>query len=388
MTNRRTWILISFLLIVFMVISFFLLSKQPKLYPVYVSDSPSPSGTKAIYSYLENEAGSVSRWSHSPDLLMSLDEPSLLIMISPHWMLNPDELNAYRDFMYAGNKILLLNDHLEGIFDLETVQIEDNLDEDYVDLLDSDGNEYQAKVSSFMRLQSGDDDEVLFYDLQGTVALKRSFGQGELIAVNTPEWMRNDNILNYDHVHLILELIKEAAVDDHSIIFDEYIHDKPNASTITTLYPQWFIILMLQVGLLTIVWLWYQGKRFGPVFKVKEEYVRFSDEGIRALGAWYLRGRRYHDSLSIQADYVRLRMQERWGIPYSKNWDTLEDYLERKWRGVSSAEIKSFLQDFNGVLNKSKMSKQEYLLWSNNLDRLRKEVDKDETRIRHVNQTV
>ena len=44
-------------------------SYSPKLksYPIYVSDSPSPTGVKAFYTYLEKKENGVKRWSHSPE---------------------------------------------------------------------------------------------------------------------------------------------------------------------------------------------------------------------------------------------------------------------------------------------------------------------------------
>lgn len=137
----------------------------------------------------------------------------------------------------------------------------------------------------------------------------------------------------------------------------------------------WFLLLLLQGGLLTILWLWYNGKRFGPIFTVREETVRFSDEGIRALAAWYMRGRRYHDSLEIQADYVKLSLQERWRIPYRLEWRELPVYFERKWPQLPKAEIHSLLNGLADILEKEKISKEEYLLWSKKIDRIRKEVE-------------
>jgi hypothetical protein len=77
----------------------------------------------------------------------------------------------------------------------------------------------------------------------------------------------------------------------------------------------------------------------------------------------------------IQADYVRLSLQECWQIPYSREWKDLSSYFERKQIQMSTSEIRSFLNGLVNVLGKEKISKQEYVLWSRNLERLRKEVE-------------
>src|SRR5699024_5285501 len=105
-----------------------------------------------------------------------------------------------------------------------------------------------------------------------------------------------------------------------SIYFDEYIHQSGNALSFTALYPNWLLMIGFQAFLFTILWLWYKGKRFGTVIIPREATIRFSDERIKALAAWYKRGRLYYDSFVMQADYLRILLQERWGVPYHKNW--------------------------------------------------------------------
>jgi hypothetical protein len=136
-----------------------------------------------------------------------------------------------------------------------------------------------------------------------------------------------------------------------------------------------FLVLIFQGILLLLLWLWYKGKRFGPLLSEREEWVRFSDEGIQAIAAWYVKGRRYQDSLHIQADYVKLLLQERWHVPYSKEWQDLTPYVERKWLKMPVRELKSFLTGLADILNQEKINKQEYLLWSRKLEELRNEVE-------------
>ncbi|RIW31861.1 DUF4350 domain-containing protein [Bacillus salacetis] len=377
--NRSKLIIFTVILLAFAVLSYIIGSRAPKEYPDFLSNSPAPMGTKAIFTYLEDELGSVDRWDHSPDLLDKSDESKLLVMVEPYFIPESEETTGYREFMEAGNTILLFKTVPGGMFDIKISGSEPaGADENTVTLRDPQGEERNAYLPAPVRIEPADKDEVLISDEAGPVAIQRPVGDGSLIVATAPDWMTNRAILEEDHLPLILTLIN--TVNPDTILFDEYIHGGGNASTFATLYPQWFLIFIVQGAILLILWLWHQGKRFGPIETAREEYVRFSDERIRALAAWYRRGKRYSDSLNIQADYVKLLMQEKWGIAYSREWTESTEGLARKWTSVSEKEITNFVKGLTDILQRDKMSKQEYLSWSKKIDRLRKEVEENEAR--------
>ena len=365
--NKRLWIGFVILLALFFIGSFFLQPSKPKEYPAYVSESPSPTGVKAFYTYLHREKD-VKRWSRSPDKLVS-EEDQLLVMVEPVSMLDEDEKKAYIEFMETGNTILLFSKNPEDLFELDTELVPVSNGEE---ILNQNKEEFNADFPTYRLLPEVSDKELL-YDVDGVIALKRNFGAGELIVATTPNWLQNGMIAKHDHIPLIIQLINEAAVD--KILFDEYIHKADEELSIYESYPLWFLLVLLQGGIFTILGLWYRGKRFGPIYTVREDTVRFSDEGIRALAAWYVRGANYHDSLVIQADYVKTLLQDRWHIPYQKEWIDMGDVLKKKWKQEDKQAIQPFLVRLTDVLNKKNISKQEYLLWSKRLDQLRIEVE-------------
>lgn len=357
----------------FIVIGVFLSPEKLKEYPAYVSESPSPTGIKALYTYLEDEGDSVRRWSLSPDRLSKKGSGQLLIMAEPFTVPDQEEMEEYEDFMRRGNTILLMKDNPKGMFDIKA----EGIGNDPVLPLvrDVEGNTYKTDTLSSVRLEEGERDTVLLDDVDGTIAYKTEVGQGHLVVSTTPAWMTNGSILEKDHLSLILLLLKEGGADEGAILFDEYLHGGESGASLATLYPQWLLLLLLQSAIFTLLGLWMQGKRFGGILVPREEMVRFSDERIKALSAWYLKGRQYKASLLIQAEYVRLLFQERWGIPTSKEWGDLKEPLERRLRTVSEKEIASFLMGMKGVLNKERISKQEYILWSKRIELFRKEVE-------------
>jgi hypothetical protein len=369
MNKKQSMILLSLLLLLFAIVNYFSFSEQPNTYPDYVSDSPSPSGVKAIYTYLHNEKGS-KQWSHTPELLPKT-EGNLLIMIEPTPIKNQQATNDYLRFAEAGNTILLFQTNPEEMFTFHTVSVTEDVPVDSV--TNKDHHHYQAEIYSPMRLVPGQNEDVLLSDSLGAVALKRSVGKGEIIVSTAPEWIINSHLLSYDHLSLILDLINEGSASQ--ILFDEYIHKGESTESYLTIYPKWLLLILVQGVLITILWLWLRGKRFSKIADPREESVRFSDEGIRAIAAWYVRGNRYHDSIKIQADYLKLAFLERWGIPYSRDWKDLTGLLERKTRKMSAGEISSFLNGLTDILAKEKLTKQEYLLWSRHLEKFRKEVE-------------
>lgn len=368
-SKKKTWIWLIILLFIFVLASFFLFSEKPKSYPNYVSESPSPTGVKAVYTYLHNHYDTVKRWKHTPNLINHKKENQLLIMIEPFFMPTSEEINEYENFMNAGNTILLISEKPDGFFDLKSDIVEKDLSNKKLKIKDQNGITYRGEVNSSIRLQTKKQDKVLLHDTEGAIALKRAYGDGHLIVSVAPEWLTNGRILASDHIPLILTLINEEK--PASIFFDEYVHMGENASTVWTVYPKWFLIVMLQIFVISILFLWAKGKRFGPILIPREETVRFSDEGVKALAAWYLRGKKYRDSLNIQSDFVKQLIQERYGIPSTVEWFEMIDLFQRKRINVTDVQI---LNDIGAVLQNEKLTKQEYLLWSKRLERLREEV--------------
>ncbi|MGG4166590.1 DUF4350 domain-containing protein [Rossellomorea vietnamensis] len=369
----KRWIPLVGILGAFIVIGVFLSPEKLKEYPAYVSESPSPTGIKALYTYLENEGDAISSWSLSPDRLSKKESGQLLIMAEPFTVPDQEEMEEYEDFMRRGNTILLLKDNPKGMFDIKTEVIGDD---PLLPLVrDGEGNTYKTDTLSGVRLEEDAGDTILLDDVDGTIAYSTDVGQGQLIVSTTPAWMTNGMILEKDHLSLILLLLREGGADDGTILFDEYLHGGESGASLATLYPQWLLLLLLQLAIFTLLGLWMLGKRFGGILVPREEMVRFSDERIKALSAWYLKGKQYKASLLIQSDYVRLLFQERWGIPTSKEWEDLKEPLERRLRTVSEKEIASFLMGIKGVLNKERISKQEYVMWSKRIELLRKEVE-------------
>ncbi len=362
------------LLIIFIILSYLFYTPNQKEYPNFVSQSPSPTGVKAFYTYLDQEFDSVKRFHYSSEQLPMTDHNQLLIIIEPFIMPDSKEMQEYQAYMEAGNTILLISETPDDFFGLTTEPTSVNKLDEVETVVDQNGRELQALLTSPLRLITKEGDQILLHDEEGPLGLKRSYGNGQLYVVNSPKWLANKEILTADHVPIITSLLNDIAPSE--ILFDEYLHGSQSPLTTVNTYPKWFILFMIQAAFLTLLWLWNTGKRFGPIFIPREESVRFSDERLKALSSWYLKGKLYHDSLHTQAEYVRTLMKERWGISSTKDWPDILDDLLRRDINIPDTDLATFIKKLTNALTKKDMSKQEYVYWSKNIDRLRKEVEK------------
>ncbi|MDY0408893.1 DUF4350 domain-containing protein [Paracerasibacillus soli] len=182
--TRNSWLWLVVVLGLFFIASYFFQPYQQKDYPAYLTTSPSPTGVKAFYTYLERELATVKRWNRSPSKLSDQANNEVLVMIEPSVMATEDQIDAYVDFMWHGNTIMLFQRNPDELFGLTTESILYNGEKT---IYDKNGDTYEAEVSYRYRLVPNIDDEILIYDNSGPIALKRSFGKGELIVSLFPE---------------------------------------------------------------------------------------------------------------------------------------------------------------------------------------------------------
>lgn len=360
------------LLIVFLIAMYIIQSNQPKQYHPYTSKSPAPTGTKALYTYVNNHYDSVNRWSQSPEKLSTTVTDQLLIIIEPLRTMTSEEINHYEQFIRAGNTVLLLTNTPMSLFDME---YSNEISDEYK-MYDANGKAYDIQEISAYRfnVDENEQEEKIFEDENGqALAIKKSIGDGEVYVFSSVDFLMNQFILEEDHIPIIIHTLNQLDVE--SVYFDESIYFEPTTLSQFEPYPKWFLLLMIQLIILTLLWLLLKGKRFGPIQTVREDAVRFSDESIRAVANWYLRSRQYHDSLNIQAAYLKNMCMEKWGVSTNKEWSEYKHLVKEKRITIKGLDIDAFFDEIGHVLRKEKMSKQEYLLWSKKIDQVKREVE-------------
>lgn len=374
--KTRSWMGLLVSVTLFIGLGSMLIPQQPKPFPDYVSDSPAPAGVKAIYTLLQDRIDQVSVWKEGPDALPLKDRRQLMIVIEPFELFNPEEEAAFVRWMEAGNTLWLINDFPYGDFDISLDEVSDTPSEE-VTTIEGKAEwmgRYQGLVRSISRLSPSANDQVLLMDQKGVIALARPYGAGELLVSVTPEWMTNEYIVEAEHVELMLPFFHRGAIE--AVWFNEYVHGYAKSPALLETYPHWILLAAGQMMVVTLLWLWYKGRRFGPVEIPREQTVRFGDERIRALASWYERSGFLASSLLIQQKYVRERMQEAWGIPTSLDANVMMEALKHRLPPQQQTEWKQLWTRIEQLSQDKKVSHKQYIEWAKQLDQIRKEIDK------------
>lgn len=374
--NRKSsaWLIGGTLLLLAVLLILIPTPRQPQPYPPYLTGSPSPTGLKAFHTYLKNHHPQVSLWKSPVQSLPASETNQFMLSVEPP-LLDARESAAWEEWLAAGNTLWLLHSDPGGIFGLETAAAAEPAQDTArtVSGQNEFQGDFQAVVRTEVRLLPEPEDRILLEDTSGVLAVSRPYGNGELRVLLCPQWLTNESILENDHLDLILPFI---AQDKPAVIwFNEYHHGYRSAGALFAPYPAWYLILLLQGGLALAFWLWSRGKRFGPVRIPREETVRLGDERIRALAAWYERGKFYKESLLIQEEYLYQTLRERWGI--SAQAEDAE-YQAKAQRYLKKDAVALWLQ--NWQLKKElkllpKISAKEYLQWTNRLTMMQREVE-------------
>lgn len=375
-TNDIRWTWLGLVLCIFLLVLMGVLFIPPKPtpYPDYMTESPSPSGTKAFYTLLKNRFDQVEMWKKPAGELPFLDSPQIMIMVQPDHPMDRTEEKEWIQWVEAGNRLWLLTDHPKGFFQWKMIMAGEGTAGEVRTVVGTGpmSGTYEAIIPTDMRLQPRQNDTILLKDSLGVIALSRTFGKGEIMVVMTPDWLTNGTILAHDHLPLTLSLLQQA--EPNLIWFNDFVHDPQIRPTILDLYPEWFMIIFAQSTVILIFWFWHRGKRFGPIEMPREWAVRFGDERIWALASWYKRGEFYKESLFIQEKYLRQILQEKWGIVSRDRKEWMET-AERRLPPKSQVHWRQYYTEHHEWTDVEKISLKTFLKWSQRIDHMRKEVE-------------
>ncbi|WP_158290487.1 DUF4350 domain-containing protein [Halobacillus salinus] len=362
--NKKTWLLIALGMFILVVGALLASFNEPKSYSPYLTQSPSPTGSKAFYEFADKEH-EVSRWTAPPERLPDTSG-AVLFMIEPYYTLSTEEQRLYERWMEQGNTIILMKQNPTGLFDRKTEMLNQVEGQSTATGF---GGTYEVNVEQAFRLLKEDNDEVILKDSYGALVVEHSYGSGELLVSMSPQWSQNGRIMESDHAYIMEQLLTRGT---EQILFDEYIHGSENVPTAFTIYPKWILVLALQLLVFAVLWLWYKGKRFGPIYTPRKYAVRFGDERLHALSAWYMRGGFYQESVDIQEEYLRRIIERRYGIRQDKSWSEIREALAKYQTTEQQKRWKDYTEGLDGS---NSIQKSDYLKWSKKLDDLRKEVE-------------
>ena len=234
-----------------------------------------------------------------------------MLVIEPN-MLGEKEIKELLLWVKQGNELLLFQKNAINISTI-TVEKYNSLDtgSNSIYLNASREISFIGNVASVNRIKPDPTLTILLEDDQGIVAAQTKHGQGSIIVFVTPEWLRNDAILESSHFELVWNSL--LTLPD-KVWVDEYHHGIQTKPGWLAVYPNWLLIIYGQLLLVLWLWLWQRGKRFGAVTLPREWVVRRGDETLLAVAHWYQRTGSHKAALQTQERYLRQSMQERWGL--------------------------------------------------------------------------
>ncbi|WP_440896448.1 DUF4350 domain-containing protein [Amphibacillus sp. Q70] len=367
--EKKVILLFLGLFTVLMIGSYYLTEQPLEDYPPYHVESPAPDGTKGFYQSLAQLDYPVEKFTEHPAQLTG-DRQTALFLFNPPIGMEQEMIEGYQQFVQTGGTVFLLFDQPNDLFevDLTSVPIMEQEGEILV------GEEtYTGLLTSAFRVEPTNDDEVLILDGYGPIAIRHLYGSGQVIQFSEPNWFTNQAILEADHLAMISEIIALETYDH--LLFETYHGQVETGLSVLDVMPNPLIMFGVIGIVVSLLYVWMKGKRYGPARDLREQVVRFGDERIRALANWQIKGRNYHQSLQIQVNYLKQGIFERTGIPVTATWSEYQMTLEQLLKNRTDESIQTFINQLSELLASEQVNKQEFLEWTKRIDEIRREVE-------------
>ncbi|MGF9821526.1 DUF4350 domain-containing protein [Brevibacillus agri] len=312
MNSLRTYrVGISVAIVLLVVVGWFIVKPVATKLPPYLASSAQPDGIKAVLLLLEEKGSQVKEWRQPMHLLPKPAGQALLVV-------EPDNLSANeQDDLLAwasgGNDLFVFSERpiLWAGLPLEAKYMEEkgNQERNVQGQLLAEGLLGKAKTQA--RWKEAEGLEPLFYDDQGILAGKVQVGAGSISYFLVPDWLTNRKIGELSHFEAVWPHLQK---NWSAIWVDEYHHGLQEKPGLLAIYPGWLVAALVQLAVVLLLFVWWKGKRFGPVYTLREWTVRRGDETLLAVSSWYERRGLARDALAHREAYMRQLMHDRWGV--------------------------------------------------------------------------
>jgi hypothetical protein len=290
-------------------------------YPPNLSFSPDTDGLKAVRTLLERRVGPVNEHRRSWSKLPS-GSNHVLLSVAPLGVDEKEE-QPLLEWVQRGNRLIIADLALPDYPALPGLEIKSAAkagaaaSTEVKAMLQHTPEGVRTLMAdmplSSVRLSESREAKVLLTDDEGMLAASYTYGQGQVTVILVPEWLRNERILKEQHFELLWPILL-AEADSRNIWFDEYHHGYQSKPGVLEAIPGWLLAVYAELILAALFWLWIKGKRFGPVRTPREWVVLRGDETLKAVAGWFRRRGLAKDAISGQEQYLRLILQERWGV--------------------------------------------------------------------------
>lgn len=302
---------ISVAIVLLVVVGWFIVKPVATKQPPYLAASAQPDGIKAVLLLLEEKGSRVKEWRQPSHLLPPSSGQALLVVEPDNLTENEqDDLLAWAS---GGNDLFVFSERAIHWADLpfEPKYMEGNGNRERNIQGQSLGEVMMGKAKTQVRWKEAEGLEPLFYDDQGILAGKVEVGAGSISYFLVPDWLTNQKIAEMSHFEAVWPHLQKS----WSVIWvDEYHHGMQEKPGLLAIYPGWLVAAFVQLALVLLLFVWWKGKRFGPVYTLREWTVRRGDETLLAVSSWYERRGLARDALAHREAYMRQLMHDRWGV--------------------------------------------------------------------------
>ncbi|NPV91974.1 MAG: DUF4350 domain-containing protein [Firmicutes bacterium] len=344
-------------------------------YPPYLSVSPAPDGTKALALLLKEKRQEVREWKQAWRFLPK-GENQVMVAIEPYGLKKEDR-DAVLEWVRQGNHLVLFEDDPRDWGNgISTVGI--NGHQAGKRVIEARGwaadQELAAQVDTPRRLYPGQGDRVLLADSQGALASRYGIGRGSVTVFLTPGWVTNRAILEDSHFALVWPVLNQ---EWDTVWLDEYHHGRQSDPPLLAVYPGWLVAAGAQLLLGLALWLWWKGKRFGPVYTPRDWVVRRGDETLVAVAGWYERRGLCRDALAHQYGYLRQLFRLRWGMAAEATDQEIVGMAEANWGSERADRLRALFRRQEEVMRGGRYGVKDFLADSREIDGFIKKLEEE-----------
>ncbi|MGG4458781.1 DUF4350 domain-containing protein [Brevibacillus porteri] len=367
----RVGIVVATLLLV--IVGWLIVKPTTEPLPPYLASSAQPSGLKAVLVLLEEKGKQVKEWRQPMRFLPTATGQAMLV-VEPEKLM-PEEQIDILDWVSEGNDLILFQSRPEWEdlpFYTEYIREKENQERNIQGPLVQ--GRFMGKAETSFRFLEDEDMEPLLYDDQGILGGRTEVGDGSVTFFLVPEWLTNQKIDRLSHFEAIWPYVQ----GDWSVLWvDEYHHGLQEKPGFLAIYPGWLIAACIQLGILLLLYVWWRGKRFGPVYTLREWTVRRGDETLLAVSSWYERRGLAQDALRHREAYMRQLLYDRWGVHQRADRVEIMRYAKTRWTNQEVEKFAHLLERLEQAKNEGRYAPKSLLADSLLLDEITKRLEKE-----------
>ncbi len=287
-------------------------------------------GYGAWYAFMQDQGTSIKRWQKPWNDIQAEKSPVTLLQVysnldSP--LVNPQK----RAWIEKGNTLVILGVRYPvTAADYSTMQTSPFSD---------------VKIATRRRYQKADKEAVFLGDRFGAVVWQQKYGRGKVIFSTTPYLAANAYQDNLSNFKFLADLVSKQ---NNAIFVDEYIHGYKDADVrnkegkgnlLSYFANQPLIVALLQIGILLLVLIWAQNRRFGKAVTLETPVLDNSEAYIQALAGVLQKAESTDFVVEMVGKEEQLQLQKALGLGQTllEPQALIDVWIEKT--GTSSAEF-------------------------------------------------